>query len=90
MRRPLKTATSSQLPGRCCSAALTANQTPTLTEREILALKLAAEGLRNKEAAVVLDCCRTNVRKLWHSACVKLGANNKCHAIALAIRRKII
>jgi DNA-binding CsgD family transcriptional regulator len=30
------------------------------------------------------------VRKLWHSACVKLGANNKCHAIALAIRRKII
>ncbi len=56
--------------------------------REVLVLK--ANGLLSKQVASELDTHRRTVE--WHlkNACEELGAKNTVHAVAIALRDKII
>jgi len=61
-----------------------------LTGREREVLELLAQGLQLEEIAerlgIGLETVRTQVRK----ATERLGAANRTHAVAIAIRRKLI
>jgi len=61
-----------------------------LTHREIQALSNMADGLTSPEIAAVLDVASTTVD--WYGASLqeKLGARNRHHAVALALRKGLI
>jgi LuxR family quorum sensing-dependent transcriptional regulator len=62
----------------------------TLTPREWDCLLWAGEGKTDWEISVILGISRSTVTKHITAARVKLGAVNKAHAIATAIRIKLI
>lgn len=61
-----------------------------LTHREIQALSNMADGLTSPEIAALLDVAPTTVD--WYGASLqeKLGARNRNHAVALALRKGLI
>jgi LuxR family transcriptional regulator len=61
-----------------------------LTHREIQALSNMADGMTSPEIAEVLKVASTTVD--WYGASVqeKLGARNRIHAVALAIRKGLV
>lgn len=61
-----------------------------LTNREVQALSSMADGLTSPEIAERLNVAPTTID--WYGASVqeKLGARNRIHAVALAIRRGLI
>ena len=61
-----------------------------LTHREVQALSNMADGMTSPEIAEVLKVAPTTVD--WYGASVqeKLGAKNRIHAVALAIRKGLI
>ncbi len=61
--------------------------TRELTEREREVISLAAQGLTDETIGVKLFVSVTTVRKALESVYCKLGALNKYHATALAVRR---
>jgi len=61
-----------------------------LTPREIHVLKLVAQGLANKEIAVRLDISQATVKNHVASIIAKLGAQDRTHAVTLALERSII
>lgn len=61
-----------------------------VTPREFDCLLWAGEGKTDWEISVILGISRATVRKHIFSAREKLGAVNKTHAIAIAIRMKIL
>jgi len=61
-----------------------------VTPREFDCLLWAGEGKTDWEISVILGISRATVRKHILSAREKLGASNKTHAIAIAIRMKIL
>ncbi|MEO6381935.1 MAG: LuxR family transcriptional regulator [Nitrobacter sp.] len=62
----------------------------TLTPREWDCLLWAGEGKTDWEISVILGISRSTVTKHITTARAKLGAVNKAHAIATAIRAKLI
>jgi LuxR family transcriptional regulator, quorum-sensing system regulator SdiA len=60
--------------------------TSTLTEREREVLELLAEGFTTGEVAKELSLSEHTVRSRIKAALGKLGARNREHAIAIAIR----
>lgn len=64
--------------------------TTNLTNREVQILEMLANGLQYKDIAETLGNTANAVKKAAHETCYKLGADNRTHAVALAIRRKII
>jgi DNA-binding CsgD family transcriptional regulator len=56
-----------------------------LSEREKDILRHAAVGQPDKQIALALDCAHDTVRAHWRSIRRKLAANDRAHAVAVAI-----
>ena len=61
-----------------------------LTEREMEVLRLIAAGNANKEIAAQLSIAEETVKSRVSSILSKLGANDRTHAITIALKRGII
>ena len=61
-----------------------------LTGREYDVLTLLAQGLQLEEIAARLGIGSETVRTHVRKASERLGAANRTHAVAIAIRRKLI
>ena len=61
-----------------------------LTPREIEVLKLAAGGLSNKQIADRLQLAENTIKHYVVFALAKLGAQDRTHAVSLAIERGIL
>jgi DNA-binding NarL/FixJ family response regulator len=72
-------------------AALIAEHTPeyALSEREIEVLKCIAEGHANKEVGARLFISEDTVKSHMRSILLKLAANDRTHAVTIALRRGI-
>ncbi|HEY4305494.1 MAG TPA: response regulator transcription factor [Gemmatimonadaceae bacterium] len=73
-------------------AAKLANYTPRieLTPRELEVLRLVADGRSNPEIAVVLGRAETTIKVHVRSILMKLGVDDRTHAVTIAIRRGIL
>ena len=61
-----------------------------LTRLELIGLTLVANGLRSVEAATRLGLSEREIETLLFCAQRKLGAKNRVHAVAIAIRHGLI
>ncbi|MDB5821241.1 MAG: DNA-binding response regulator [Rhizobacter sp.] len=61
-----------------------------LSEAEIEVLKLVAKGLSNKRVAAVLEVPEDNVKSRMKSILAKLSANDRTHAVIIAVKRGVI
>lgn len=61
-----------------------------LTRREIEVLTLIAEGYRNKSVAQALTISEETVKMHVKNVMAKLGANDRTHAVTIAIQRGFI
>lgn len=62
----------------------------SLTDRERAVLRWAAAGKTNTETADILHVSENTVETYMKAVLSKLGASNKTHAVALAIRNGVI
>ena len=62
----------------------------SLTDRELQVLQLIRDGYRNKQIAARLSISETTVNFHIKNLVGKLGANDRAHAVTLAIRRGIL
>jgi DNA-binding NarL/FixJ family response regulator len=62
----------------------------SLTQREIEVLQLAANGHRNKQIAYELDITEETVKFHIKNILSKLEANDRTHAVTIAVKRGII
>jgi DNA-binding NarL/FixJ family response regulator len=61
-----------------------------LTEREIEVLRLIRDGHRNKQIADKLAIAETTVNFHIKNLVAKLGANDRTHAVTIAVRRGLL
>ncbi len=61
-----------------------------LTRLELIALTLVANGMQSAEAATRLAVSEREIDTLLFCAQRKLGATNRVHAVAIAIRQGVI
>ena len=61
-----------------------------LTEREHAVLSLVAEGVPSREIAGRLAYSERTIKNVLHDAVTKLGARSRSHAVAVAVRERII
>jgi DNA-binding NarL/FixJ family response regulator len=61
-----------------------------LTPREIEVLELVATGNRNRDIAARLSIAEETVKVHVKNVIAKLGANDRTHAVTIAVRRGII
>ena len=61
-----------------------------LTPREVDVLRLVARGNANKAIAALLSLTEETVKSHIRSILAKLGANDRTHAVAIALKRGII
>jgi DNA-binding NarL/FixJ family response regulator len=61
-----------------------------LTKREVEVLNLVSEGNSNKQVASILDTSEQTIKNYVSSILRKLNANDRTHAVVLAIRQGII
>lgn len=61
-----------------------------VTAREMEVLQLIADGMNTTEAATVLDRSPATIKTHVRSVFKKLGANHRAHAVAMALRLRII
>jgi len=61
-----------------------------LTERETEVLRLIAAGNANKEIAAQLSLTEETIKSRVSSILAKLGANDRTHAVTIALKRGII
>ena len=72
-------------------ASSPASQTDiTLSGREREVLQLIADGMSTKQAATELNISESTVKTYLRTLFDKLGAEHRAHAVALAIRHRII
>jgi DNA-binding NarL/FixJ family response regulator len=81
--------------GRCVPADVAARlaehlDADDLTPRELDVLTLIREGYRNKQIADRLSISETTVSFHIKNLVEKLGANDRAHAVAIAIRRGLL
>lgn len=62
----------------------------TLTSRELEVLNLIADGCRNKTVASTLSISEETVKMHVKNTMAKLGANDRTHAVTIAIQRGFI
>ena len=62
----------------------------TLTPREADVIGLRARGLTNAETAVLLGISEHTVKSHTREARLSLGAKNTAHAVAIALRHRLI
>ena len=63
---------------------------PLLSPREQAVLRLIADGLPNKQIGTTLGLAPRTVKTYVNSAMNKLGADNRSHAVVVAIRRGLL
>lgn len=63
---------------------------PSLSDKELYVLRLAADGLTNKEIARGMDASEVTVKMHMRSICKKLGARNRAHAAMISRERALI
>lgn len=61
-----------------------------LSEKELFVLRLAADGLTNKEIARDMSTNEVTVKMHMRSICKKLGARNRAHAAMISRERALI
>ncbi len=61
-----------------------------LTTRELEVLTLIRDGFRNKQIAIRLDIAETTVNFHIKNLVEKLGANDRTHAVTIAVRRGLL
>ena len=62
----------------------------SLTDRELQVLQLIRDGNRNKQIADRLSIAETTVNFHIKNLVAKLGANDRAHAVSIAIRRGLL
>jgi NarL family two-component system response regulator LiaR len=67
-----------------------AEETETLTEREIEVLKLMVDGLNNAEIAERLVISLSTVKYHISNILMKLGVDNRVSAVSLALQKKLV
>ena len=67
-----------------------AEETETLTDREIEVLKLMVDGLNNAEIAERLVISLSTVKYHISNILMKLGVDNRVSAVSLALQRKLV
>lgn len=73
------------------SLTVVAEERPrALTERELEVLALVAEGCTSKEIGQRLFVAEETVKSHISNVLGRLGAHNRAHAVAIAIRRGIL
>ena len=65
-------------------------QKSTLTTREVQILAQLAEGQSNKVIANALSITEDTVKQHLKSLYEKLGASDRAHAVAIALRQRLI
>jgi DNA-binding NarL/FixJ family response regulator len=78
------------VPGEVASRLAEHLGEPDLTTRELEVLGLIREGLRNKQIAGRLSVSETTVNFHIKNLVQKLSANDRTHAVAIAIRRGLL
>lgn len=68
----------------------TLSKDPSLSDKELYVLRLAADGLTNKEIARGMDASEVTVKMHMRSICKKLGARNRAHAAMISRERALI
>ncbi|MFY4721270.1 response regulator transcription factor [Streptomyces sp. LaBMicrA B280] len=63
---------------------------PSLTGRQMSVLRLMAEGHGNAGIAQLLDCSEHTVKNVVYEIMARLGARNRAHAVARAVRHGLI
>jgi len=61
-----------------------------LSEREISVLRMVAQGISNKNIAAELEVTERTIKGHMSSILSKLGANDRTHAVTIAMRRGFI
>jgi DNA-binding NarL/FixJ family response regulator len=61
-----------------------------LTPREVVVLRLVAAGKSNKEIGAQLSLTEVTVKSHVKNILAKLGANDRTHAVTIALKRGII
>jgi two-component system, NarL family, response regulator LiaR len=67
-----------------------AEETETLTERELEVLKLMVDGLNNAEIAERLVISLSTVKYHISNILMKLGVDNRVSAVSLALQKKLV
>jgi len=62
----------------------------SLTDRELVILRYVAMGNTNKEISKTLNLDEQTIKNKVSVILAKLNANNRAHAVALAMQRRII
>jgi len=81
---------SKRIPADVAVEMLEHYQDDALTERELEVLRLVAAGNANKMVADYLSISEETVKAHMRSILSKLGANDRTHAVTIALRRGII
>jgi DNA-binding NarL/FixJ family response regulator len=61
-----------------------------LSQLELVALKMVAEGSSFDDVASALGLCRVDVERLMDDAVAKLNAKSRLHAISIAVHNGLI
>lgn len=61
-----------------------------LSPKEKIVVSYAADGLSNKEIAAKMNLTVYTVKDHWKSVFSKLSANDRAHAVSIALRNKIL
>ncbi|MDQ1394446.1 MAG: hypothetical protein QOF30_3423 [Acidimicrobiaceae bacterium] len=61
-----------------------------LTIREIDVLRLIGDGYSVSGIATMLSYSESTIKKVLHGAMRNMGAKNRTHAVAIAVRAKVI
>ena len=81
-RKTMSPEVAAQVAAHACEEAL--------TSREIDALRMIAAGSANKEIAARLSISEETVKSRVKNIFLKLGANDRTHAVTIALKRGII
>ncbi len=79
-----------RIPGDVATAMAEHMGSDLLTSREVEVLRLVATGCSNKRVSAVLDVSEETVKAHMRSILAKLAANDRTHAVTIAIKRGFI
>jgi two-component system, NarL family, nitrate/nitrite response regulator NarL len=68
----------------------TSDQSADLSDMEIGILRMASEGLTNKEIALAIGKTEVAIKMHMRSICRQLAARNRAHAVTIGLERSLI